>query len=69
MIKIDDKDYDFDNLSVEVKSQISLIKVAESEISRMQAGIAIHQTARAAYMRALNEELAKLDAPVKKSKK
>lgn len=68
-IKIDEIDYDFDTLSAEAKSQISLIKVAESEISRMQAGIAIHQTARASYLRALKEELAKIDGPNKKSKK
>ena len=68
-IKIDDKDYDFETLSAPAKSQIGLIKVIDAEVSRMQAGIAIHQTAREAYVRALKEELAKIDEPSKKSKK
>lgn len=68
-IKIDEVEYDFDALSEPAKSQIGLIKVIEAEVSRMQAGIAIHQTAREAYVRALKEELAKINQPSKKSKK
>ena len=58
-IKIDNKDYDTDKLSDEAKSQLTNIQVCDQEIQRLQAQLAIAQTARMAYARALGEALPK----------
>ncbi len=55
---INDKEYDLDTLSDEAKSQIVNIQVVDSEISKLQQQLAIMQTARNAYGKALNEEIA-----------
>ena len=59
IIKIDDKDYDTDKLSAEAKAHITNIQVCDQEIQRLQAQLAIAQTARMAYARALGEALPK----------
>ncbi len=56
-IKIDDKDYDFDSLSNEAKSQLQMINICDQELSRLNAQLAITQTARLAYSKALLAEL------------
>ena len=58
-IKIDNKDYDTDKLSPEAKTQLTNIQVCDQEIQRLQAQLAIAQTARMAYARALGEALPK----------
>lgn len=58
-IKIDDKDYDLDKLSTEAKAQLTSLQVCDQEIQRLQAQLAIAQTARMAYARALGEALPK----------
>ena len=58
-IKIDDKDYDLDTLSDQAKAQLASLKFVDSELSRLQAKIAVLQTARGAYAKALNEALPK----------
>ena len=58
-IKIDNKDYDTDKLSAEAKAQLTNIQVCDQEIQRLQAQLAIAQTARMAYARALGEALPK----------
>ncbi|HIG92074.1 MAG TPA: hypothetical protein EYQ77_06620 [Methylococcaceae bacterium] len=55
---INDKEYDLDALSDEAKRQIFNIQVVDSEISKLQQQLAIMQTARNAYGKALNEEIA-----------
>jgi hypothetical protein len=54
---IDDKQYDLDKLPQEAKSQIINIQFIDSEINRLEAQIAVFQTARIAYSKALKEAL------------
>jgi len=58
-IKINDKDYDTDSLSAEAKAQLDMLLATEGEIRRLQAQLAINQTARVGYVNALKAELAK----------
>ena len=54
-IKIDDKEYETEFLSTEAKQQLQMLTISDSEIKRLQAQLAIAQTARNAYLRALGE--------------
>ena len=56
-IKIDNKDYDTDTLSNEAKQQLQMLSITESEINRLQAQLAIAQTARISYANALKAAL------------
>ena len=60
-IKINDKDYNIEDLSNEAKSYISQIQLIDSEIAPMKAKLAVFQTARDTYSSSLNAELEKLD--------
>ena len=55
---INDKEYDLDDLSDTAKSQIVNIQVVDGEISRLNQQLAIMQTARNAYGKALDGEIA-----------
>jgi hypothetical protein len=61
-IKINDKDYDIDSLSNEAKSQIQMIRLCDLELNRLNAQLAITQTARLAYSKSLQEALPALPA-------
>ena len=56
-IKIDNKDYDTDTLSTEAKQQLQMLSITEQEINRLQAQLAIAQTARISYANALKAAL------------
>ena len=56
-IKIDDKEYDTDEMSKEAIAQIQAIQFTDTEITRCQLMLASLQTARNAYGRALKEIL------------
>ena len=56
-IKIDNKEYDIDTLSDECKAQLASIQFVEQELARLQAKIAVLQTAKAAYLQALKASL------------
>ncbi len=56
-IKIDDKEYDTDEMSKEAIAQIQAIQFTDTEITRCQLLLASLQTARNAYGRALKEIL------------
>ena len=58
-ITIDGKEYDVDKLSDEVKNQLGALQFSDSEIQRLQAQLAMMQTARAAYANALKAALEK----------
>lgn len=58
-IKIDGKDYDAEKLSAEAKAQLVSLQVTDAEIQRLNIQLAIAQTARSAYARALQELLPK----------
>ena len=54
---IDGTEYDLDTLSDAARSQLTNIQVTDQEIARLQQRLAIAQTARQAYARALQGEL------------
>lgn len=58
-IKIDDKDYDLDMLSTEAKQQLEMLAATDAKLRELQRDLAIAQTARNAYARALSELLPK----------
>jgi len=57
IIKIDNKEYEFDNLSADAKGQLQSLQFVDVELQRLQAQTAVLQTARMAYAKALNEKL------------
>jgi len=57
-IKIDEKDYELDDLSDEAKAQLASLQFVDAELQRINAQAAVLQTARMAYSKALNEALA-----------
>ena len=56
-IKIDGKDYDLDQLSDESKKQLSSLQFVQNEIKRLNAQIAVYNTAAAAYSAALKNAI------------
>jgi len=52
-ITIDNQEYDLDALSDDAKSQLQMLQFSDHELSRLNAQIAIVQTARMAYSKAL----------------
>ena len=56
-ITIDNIDYDLDSFSDEAKGQLGSLRFVDAEIARLQAQLAVLQTARMAYARALKEGL------------
>lgn len=58
-IKIDNKEYDLDKLTDAAKAQLTSLQVADQEIQRLHIQLAIAQTARNAYAKALQEQLPK----------
>lgn len=60
-ITIDGKDYDVTSLSEQARSQIVNLRVTDQEIQRLQQCLAIAQTARVAYAKALEAELPKVE--------
>jgi hypothetical protein len=52
-ITIDNKEYDLDSLSDEAKAQLQMLQLSDQEIARLNAQLAIVQTARVAYTNAL----------------
>ena len=60
-ITIDGQQYDVNSLSDNAKAQIANLRVTDQEIQRLNQQLAIAQTARAAYARALESELPKTE--------
>ena len=58
-ITIDNKSYDLDSLSNEAKAQLEMLLATDAEIKRLQQNLAMSQTARNTYARALSELLPK----------
>ena len=65
-IKIDDKEYDLDNLSDEAKAHVGSLHFVDTEIARLQASIAVFQTAKVGYLSALVPHLKETTAESKK---
>jgi len=63
---INDKTYDIDKLSTEAKAQVASLQFVDAELARLNATIAVFQTARNGYLKVLLPELNALDnEPVK----
>lgn len=58
-VTIDDKDYDLDSLSADARGQLDMLITTDNKIRDLQRDLAIAQTARVAYARALSDDLAK----------
>ena len=56
-IKIDNIEFDFDNLSDQAKAQLVSLQFCDQELARLQAQAAAIQTARMAYAKALQSAL------------
>ena len=52
-ITIDNQEYDLDALSDDAKTQLQMLQFSDQELSRLNAQIAVVQTARMAYSKAL----------------
>lgn len=57
IIKIDGYDYDSEQLSAEAQAQLGNVQLTDQEIQRLQIRLAIAQTARNAYAKALQAAL------------
>lgn len=57
-VTIDNKEYALDSLSDEAKGQLVSIRICDQKIQQAQQELAILQTARNAYARALSNKLA-----------
>jgi len=60
-INIDGKEYDLASLTDEAKSQLMNVRVADQKLASAQQDLAVLQTARNAYARALTEALPKVN--------
>ncbi|MED5296057.1 DUF6447 family protein [Salinicola sp. LHM] len=58
-VTIDGTDYNLADLSENARAQVTNLRVTDQEIARLQQQLAIAQTARTAYARALSAELPK----------
>ena len=58
-IKIDDVEYDTDDLSDNAKAQVASLQFNEAHMLRLRNELAIADTARVAYTNALKNELEK----------
>ena len=56
-ITIEGKEYNIDNLNDRAKEQVGSLQFVQNEIQRLQAQLAIHKTAAAAYSTVLKKEL------------
>ena len=61
-LTINDKSYDIEKLSEEAKAQVLSLQFVDAELARLNATLAVYQTARIGYMNALKPHLAALDA-------
>lgn len=57
IIQIDNVEYDSEQLSDNAKEQLTSLQFVDGEIARMQAQLAVLQTARNSYFRALKEDV------------
>ena len=62
ILNINDKSYDIDKLSEEAKGQMVSLQFVDAELARLNATVAVFQTARIGYLNALRPHLAAIDA-------
>ena len=56
-IKIDNQEYDTEELSTEAKNQVASLNFVRSELVKLSAQVAVYKTAEAGYAKALKNEL------------
>ena len=56
-IKINDKEYDVDSLSEEVKGNIASLQFVQNELKTLEARIAVCKTAESLYSKALKDNI------------
>lgn len=56
-IKIDDREFDTDELSPEARQQLEMLVAAENRLRELQRDLALVQTARNAYLSTLRAHL------------
>lgn len=61
-LTIDGTEYNVADLSENAQNQVVNLRVTDAEIEKLKQQLAIYQTARTAYARALGEELPKTEA-------
>ena len=61
-ITIDNQEYELDTLSGDAKAQLLSLQITDQKIAELQAQMAIYQTARLAYARALSTLLPAVEA-------
>jgi len=59
LVRINDREYALADLSDDAKAQLNSLRITNAEIRRLKAQLAIHETARNAYARALDALLPK----------
>ena len=62
LIKINNKDYEFDQLSDKAKAQLNMLRFVDAELQRLKSQIAALQMARTAYGSVLLGALAETSA-------
>ena len=60
-LKIDDKEYNLDDLSDEIKSNFHSIKIVDQKIAQLKTDLAIAEVARNAYSNTLAQQLKELE--------
>ncbi len=61
-IRIDDTEYELEQLSADARAQLASLHFVDSELTRLQGLVAALQTARMAYAKALKEALPNFEA-------
>ncbi len=61
-LTINDKSYDIDKLPEEARAQMLSLQFVDAELARLNATVAVFQTARIGYLNALKPHLAAIDA-------
>tara|TARA_B100000965_G_scaffold163074_1_gene135865 strand:- start:531 stop:716 length:186 start_codon:yes stop_codon:yes gene_type:complete len=56
-IKINDKDYDLDSLSDEVKANIASLQFVQNELKTLQSKIAVYKTAESLYAKTIQDKI------------
>lgn len=64
-ITIDNQEYDVDSMSDDAKAQLASIQFVDAELVRLQANIAVYQTARNNYINALRSALPEFGDTIK----
>jgi multidrug resistance efflux pump len=64
LITIDERQYELDLLSSDAKGQLASLQFVDAEIQKLQAQLAVYQTARMAYSNALKAALPRMEEVV-----